>query len=538
MPSIAECLAQQLVEAGVRRVYGLPGGENVEALDALWRRGIEFVLVANESSACFMAATEARLTGSIGVALTTLGPGATNACAGLAHAHLDRAPIVLITAASDPDLRDRHSHQVLDLQALFAPICKYSAELAPANANARIKLALRLTRMGRPGPVHLSLPNSLASAPCAEATDSALPVNPAPQNPPLPEMRALFADKRKPIIVVGLGLEPGRPYAQIRRLAESLGAPVIDTPKSKGALSAAHPLFAGTIGLTSYDPAYELLDEADCIIALGFDVVEMVKPWDYQTPLLWIADWHNDDPQIACAVEAVGDIGEVLESLGTLAAAAAEDWGAARIRRFRQRLAARRSPGAAAGRISPQAFLVALRQHTPADIILTTDVGSHKIFAALEWTAMQPNRYFVSNGLSAMGFGLCSAIAAALVARQPVVCITGDAGLAMVLGELGLLARLGLPVLVAVMNDSALDLIRSAQLRRGKAAVGTEFVNPDYEQIAAAFGLAYHKVESRVDCAAGIQSWLEQGTAMLLDVMLDPAGYPTSARSKSRNRLS
>lgn len=538
MPTIAESLAQQLIEAGVKHIYGLPGGENVEALDALWRRGIEFILVANESSACFMAATEARLTGGIGVALTTLGPGATNACAGLAHAHLDRAPIALITAAADPVLLDRHTHQALDLQALFAPICKYSAELAPANAQARIQQALRLTRTGRPGPVHLSLPNSLASAPITEETAGSPPVKPAPQNPPLSEVRALLADKRKPIIVAGLGLEPGRPYAQIRQFAESLGAPVVDTPKSKGALSADHPLFAGTIGLTSYDPAYELLDEADCIIALGFDVVELVKPWGYEMPLIWIANWGNHDPRLDCAIEMTGDIGEVLESLATPAATPAPDWGAARIRRFRQRLAARSSPEAAAGRISPQAFLAALRQHTPDDIILTTDVGSHKIFAALAWPALQPNRYFVSNGLSAMGFGLCSAIAAAKVTRQPVVCITGDAGLAMVMGEIGLLARLGLPVLVAVMNDSALDLIRSAQRRRGKAAVGTEFANPDYRHIAAAFGLAYHKVESQADCAAGIRAWLEQNTAMLLDVMLDPAGYPTSARSKSRNRLS
>lgn len=530
MPTIAESLAQQLVEAGVKRVYGLPGGENVEALDAMWRRGIEFILVANESSACFMAATEARLTGGIGVALTTLGPGATNACAGLAHAHLDRAPIVLITAATDPVLRDRHSHQSLDLQALFAPICKFTAELAPANAHVRIKQALRLTRTGRPGPVHLSLPNSLASALSVEGSASPPPVNPAPQKPPLSEMRALLADKRKPIIVAGLGLEPGRPYAQIRQLAESLDAPVIDTPKSKGALSAAHPLFAGTIGLTSYDPAYELLDEADCIIALGFDVVELVKPWNDQTPLIWIANWRNRDPRLHCAIEVAGDIGEAIESLGALTARPAEDWGAARTRRFRQRLAERSSPDSAAGRISPQTFLASLRAHTPDDMILTTDVGSHKIFAALEWPARQPNRYFVSNGLSAMGFGLCSAIAAANVTRQPVVCITGDAGLAMVMGELGLLARLELPVLVAVMNDSALDLIRSAQRRRGVAAVGTEFNNPAYRQIAAAYGLAYHKVESRADCVAGIQAWREQGTAMLLDVMLDPAGYPTSVR--------
>ncbi len=530
MPNIADILAQELQNAGVQRVYGLPGGENVEVLDALRKRGIDFLLVANESSACFMAATEARLTGGIGVALTTLGPGASNACAGLAHAHLDRAPILLITAASDPALHGKHSHQALDLKALFAPICKFTAELRPETAMRHISHALQLARAGRPGPAHLSLPNSLASMPVTES--GPVPANAKSDSPlgtSVEEMRELLADKRKPIVVTGLGLEPCKPYAQIRQLAESLGAPVIDTPKAKGALSAAHPLFAGTIGLTRDDPVYQLLDEADCIIALGFDVVELVKPWDYQKALIWIANWRNNDPQIPCALEIVGDIGEALSSVYPLPAATDSGWGAERVQRYREELAARNLPIPAPGRILPQTFLASLRENSPADIILTTDVGSHKIFAALEWQALAPARYFVSNGLSAMGFGLTSAIAAAEVTGQPVVCITGDAGLAMVMGELGMLAARELSVLVAVMNDGALDLIRAAQWRRGKATYGTEFTNPEYANIAQAFGLAHCKVESRTDCDAGIQHWRAQGGSMLLDVMLDPAGYPTAA---------
>ena len=530
MPTIAELLAAKLRELGVSRVYGLPGGENVEALDALSRHGMDFILVANESSACFMAATEARLTGGIGVALTTLGPGATNACAGLAHAYLDRAPILLLTAASDPALHGKHSHQALDLQALFAPISKFTAELDPANAQDTITHALRIARDGRPGPVHLSLANNQAHLPAVELIPPPFKHRAESAIPPLQEVRALLAEAQRPVIVVGLGLEPGKPYAQIRELAESLGAPVIDSPKSKGALSARHPLFGGTIGLTQTDPAYELLDECDCVIALGFDVVELVKPWDYDKPLIWIADWRNEDPQIACAVEIVGDIGQTVTALDLPPQAKNGDWGEARVRRFRDMLATRQLPTPALNRILPQTFLASLRANRPDDIIVTTDVGSHKIFAALEWTPYKPNRYFLSNGLSAMGFGLCSAIAAAEVTGQPAVCITGDAGLAMVMGELGLLTRRGLHVLVAVMNDSALDLIRSAQIRRGKAVVGTEFANPDYARIAGGYGLGYQRVESRADCDAGISRWLAEGGSMLLDVMLDPVGYPTTVR--------
>ncbi len=531
MATVADFFAAQLKVVGVERVYGLPGGENVEILDAIRRRGIDFVLVKNESSACFMAATEARLGGKIGVALTTLGPGAANAAAGLAHAHLDRAPVLLITATTDPDLIGRHTHQVLDLAAFFQPICKLSAELSAANAARTIRCALSVANAGRPGPVHISLHNRIARQE-AELAGEPSKATPAPHgNIDISAIRALLADKRKPIIAVGLGLEPGAPYDAIRGLAERLGAPLIDTPKSKGALSADHPLFAGTVGLTRVDPVYELLNEADCIVAIGFDVVELVKPWDYETPLVWIASWENNDPQIACAWAAVGPIDDILNALRDVSCRAYETWGAARVRQFRDSQSQVNLPAPNAKRILPQTFLASLRDQTPGDILVTTDVGSHKIFAALHWPARKPNRYFVSNGLSVMGFGLCSAIAAAATTGEPAVCITGDAGLAMVMGELGILVERQLHVLVIIMNDAALDLIRSAQVRAQHPAFGTEFRNPDFELVAGAYGIAYRRVESRLDCDAAIQAGLSRRAPMLIDVMVDPVGYPTTVNA-------
>ncbi len=529
MMTVAEFFARELAAAGVERVYGLPGGENVEILEALRRQGIDFLLVKSESSACFMAATAARLTGKIGVALTTLGPGATNAYAGFAHAYLDRAPVLLITAASDPVLRGRHSHQVLDLPAVFAPISKLTAELSAKNAAATIRQALAIAKAGRPGPVHLSLHNRIALQQIEPATAAAAP---ATKNidwaQAMADIQACLDSKKKPIIVVGLGLEPEAPYAQLRAFAEALGAPVIDSPKSKGALAAEHPLFAGTVGLTRTDPVYALLDEADCIIAIGFDVVELVKPWDYKKPLIWLANWANDAPRLPCAVEYVGNIGGLVAALGNQKYPAAAGWGVERIKKFRAAQAAIRPPRPTPKRILPHAFLRALRENTADDIIVCTDVGSHKIFSALQWPARRPNRYFVSNGLSAMGFGLSSAIAAAQITGQPTVCITGDAGLAMALGELGLLLERPLPLLILVMNDAALDLIRSAQRRGGHAAFGTEFRNPDYAAIARAYGLAYQKVETEAACAAAIRVGLAAAAPMLIDVMIDPIGYPTT----------
>ncbi len=532
MMTVAEYFAAELWSAGVETVYGLPGGENVELLEALRQRGIDFMLVKNESSACFMAATSARLTGKIGVALSTLGPGAANAYAGLAHAWLDRAAVLLITAVTDPELIGKHSHQVLDLEAIFRPITKFTVELSASNASGAIATALELARADRPGPVHLSLHNRIALQQITVETASVrVGAECRTSSADLEAIKTLLVDKEKPIILVGLGLEPEGAYEQIRRLAESLNAPVIDTPKSKGALPADHPLFAGTIGLTREDPVYQLLDEADGIIAIGFDVVELVKPWDYLTPLIWIANWENHDPRIHSDLEYVGSVAAILDALGEVPGHRADDWGAKRVRRFRETQAEVVLPAAKADHILPQSFLASLRANTAQDIIVTTDVGSHKIFTALNWAAQLPNRYFVSNGLSAMGFGLSSAIAAADVTGEHTVCITGDAGLAMVSGELGLLAEKQLPVLVMVMNDAALDLIRSAQGRRNRPTFGTEFRNPDFEYLAKAYGLAYRKVQSRQECDQAIRAGMAARAPMLIDVMIDPISYPTSVRS-------
>ncbi|RIK35930.1 MAG: hypothetical protein DCC55_28865 [Chloroflexi bacterium] len=533
MASVAEVLVSHLKEAGVGVVFGLPGGENVHLVDALRRAGIRFVLVRNESSALFMADAAARLTGKPGIALTTLGPGATNAVAGVAHAWLDRAPVLVITAETPEHLLAYHTHQVVDLEAIFRPITKGAFQVRADNVADLTPLALALTQDGRPGPVHLRLSNEEAARPAHPISPSPhLPTSPSPR-PPIPSdlaaARGLLARARRPVIVAGVGLEPEQPYAALRELAEAANAPVIVTPKAKGALPDDHPLAAGVIGLTRTDPAYEILDEADAIVAVGFDVVELVKPWQQPQPLVWVAPWPNADPTVAAAAELVGPLTPTLQQLADSAFAGVLEWGETRVAQWRDNLAAQPLPEPAPGRLRPQQVLQALRRVAPRDLLVTTDVGSHKILAGLTWPALAPNRYLLSNGLSCMGFALPAAIAASLaLGRQPAVALTGDAGLSMVLGELALVNELDVPVIVVVFNDSALDLIRSAQVRADKPAYGTEFSNPDFVQIAAAYGLNAVRVTDEAACAAALQTALAAGQPCLIEALIDPASYPTT----------
>jgi acetolactate synthase-1/2/3 large subunit len=542
MPTVAETLADHLHAAGVRFAFGMPGGETVEVLDALRRQGIRFELVHDEASAVFMADAVARITGKPAVALTTLGPGATNATPGVAHAYLDRAPVIFITAQKPDALLPDYTHQVLDLHAIFAPITKRTIKVTAQNVATEIPQILALATDGRPGPIHLQISNEEAalgigdrgsgtgdwgSSRRSPITKWALCAIPDPRSPiPNPLLSA-----RRPVIITGVGLEPEGPYDALRELAEAANAPVIVTPKAKGALPDDHPLSAGTIGLTRTDPVYEILDEADCVVAVGFDVVELVKEWQHPAPLIWIAPWANEDPVLPAAVEWVGPMTPILRQLSDAEFNTDPAWGEARVAAFRAKLAARPLPIPADGRLLPQTVLETMRRHADRNTLLAVDVGSHKIFSSLEWPTLSPNRFLVSNGLSCMGFALPSALGASLALDgAPTLCLIGDGGLAMCLGELGVLARLGLPVTVVVLVDGAIDLIRSAQIRSRRPVHGTEFPPPDFSRIAEAYGIHAVRVCDEASCDAALQQALASGRPALIEVMLDPVGYPTTPK--------
>lgn len=529
--SVAAAVAGGLQAAGIDTVFGLPGGENVHLLEALRRTGIRFVLSEHENAAAFMASAAAQLTRRPSVCLTTLGPGAVNCTAGIAHAFLDRCPVLLITAQMPAGLQPRHTHQLVDLHRLFAPITKATLDLAPAGAAETIGEALRIASAGVPGPVHLQLSNDVARLDAEPAADGggASAVDAPPQVVPadLDRAAAGLAAAERPVVVAGLGLEPEAPYRALRRFAERLGAPVLSTPKAKGALPASHPLGSETIGLTRTDPGYDLIAEADRVIAVGLDVVEVVLPWSAPAPVLWVAPRRDRIGAAAAEQALIGPVGATLAQL-TERLREPRSWGARRAAHYRQ---ARRSRSraaadrAAAGTIAPQEVLREARAALPPDAVVATDVGSHKILAALEWDAELPNRYLVSNGLSVMGFGPAAAAGAALAGRAPVLCVTGDAGLLMCAGGLATLARLSTPVLLVVLVDGALDLIRAHQRRAGAEPFGTEFPAPDAARIGAAFGLPAVTVGAAADLRAELARALQRPGASVIGVRIDPACY-------------
>ena len=555
MATVAETIAQSLNEAGVRLVFGMPGGEVVSVMEALQVSGIGFELMHHEQSAVFAADAYARATGKPGCVLTTLGPGALNAVPGVGHAWLDRAPVVLITAQKPDSLLPDYTHQVVDLQAVFAPITKRTLKVTPQNAAVDVPPTVALTMEGRPGPVHLQISNEEAELPVDGANGQ-----PARQislgegemdgsrdqhdGEQLAQARDIVSKASRPVILAGLGLEPEAPYEALRALAEAANTPVIVSPKGKGALPDDHPLSAGVIGLTRTDPVYEILEEADCVVAVGFDVVELVKEFslpglgsDASTeefegvPLVWIANWPNHDPVLPAAVELAGPMAKSLLQLADSEFATEEKWGRARVREFRAKLAAVPLPQARPGHLLPQQLLTSMRRHLAADAMLAVDVGSHKIFGSLAWPTLSANSFALSNGLSCMGFGLPAAIGTAMARPdKTAACLIGDGGLLMCLGELSVLARLDLPVIVVVAVDNAIDLIRSHQIRQGKKPFGTEFPAPDFCKIAAAHGIPATRVTTPDGCEKAMARAVDAAGPYLIEVFIDPIGYPTTPR--------
>jgi len=531
MPTNAEVLAAVLRDAGVRRLFGHPGGEIVVFLEACRRAGIMFHLIAHEASAAFMADVTGQLTGVPGVCVSTVGPGATNLVTGVANAYLERSPVLAITAQVSTRLDSAYTHQRLDLNHLFAPVTKWSVTLDGHGTAEIAARAVALARAPRPGPVHLALPSDLAGQEPWSATP-ALPLPPTPPAPDAPSPDAvaaaarLIAEAHHPAIVVGVGARPGSARA-LGAFVEATGLPFFTTPKAKGLIPESDPRFVGIAsGMAGDDAVVRALGRCDLLVAVGFDPVECDKDWFVHHRMVSVDEISVAEAGYRPAVEVVGDIGRSLDVLrGRLTRSYA--WTTEEIMQWREEVAASVRPRTASqGGLSPHAVLGRLRQALPGDGIVVCDVGAHKLLIGQVWRTERPGTFLMSNGLSAMGYGLPGAIAAKLVSpERPVLCITGDGGFLMVMHNLEFLVRSHLPVVTAVFSDRTLAAIRISQQRRELGPYGVDFGHPDYAAVARAFGAVGITVEALEDVAPACTEALAAGRPAVLDIPIDPTEY-------------
>ena len=491
----SDLLVACLEREGVEHVFGLPGEEMEDLLFSLRDSDVTFVPTRHEQGAAFMADVHGRLTGEAGVCLATLGPGATNLLTGVADAHLDKSPLVAITAQGSLERLHQESHQALDVLGMFKPVTKWNTQLDdPDIIHESVRKAFKRAEYEKPGATHLELPEDVA----AEETEmQPLPArDPVPVAAPNPEAldraEALLANADRPLVIAGNGAVRTRAAKPLRTLVECTGLPVVSTYMGKGAVSDADPHSLMTLGSGAEGEAASAIAEADLVLTVGYDIAEHdPADWNCDAAMVHIDSepaevYEAYNPE----VEVVAEIGRTLEVLTEWCRDTAQefdpDWYAdlhAQIVTDVDRTPSGEAPFAL------RDVLPLLRDAMMPEDVLISDVGSHKMAIAQNFPTYEPNTCIISNGLASMGIAVPGGLAASIAVDANVVAATGDGGFLMNAAEIETATRLDCGYTIVVFNDNDYGLISEKQQDHTGTSFGTGLTNPDLPAFAESFGI-------------------------------------------------
>jgi len=525
----SDLLVKCLEEEGIQYIFGVPGEENADFMMSLEQSSkIKFILTRHEQGAAFMAEIYGRLTGNPAGCLGTLGPGATNLITGVADSNMDRAPMLVLTGQGSTDRLHKESHQIMDVVSMFKPVTKWATTILNADTIPEIvRKAVRIARTEKPGAVHIELPEDIATLDSDE-----VPMTPRRFRRSVPDEKitdrafAMLEKAKRPIILAGNGCIRKRASKQLRLLCEQTGIGVICTFMAKGCVDMDADYCLYTIGLGSKDRGSLAIDDADLVIALGFDMVEY-------HPQLWNPQGgkniiHADflaaeiDAHYHPEVELIGDLAHTLWMLNERVAASDalsfELDGQKKTRAAMAEDFAEYKDDKTEGSIRPQKALWDVRQVMGPHDILLSDVGAHKMWIARHYQCHEPNTCLIPNGFCSMGFALPGAIAAGIVhPERRVLAIAGDAGFLMNVQEMETAVRIGSNIVVLVWADNEYGLIAWKQETHFGRHTDLSFGNPDWEQLASAFAWNGHYISRSEDLAGTLESaFLESGPSLVV----------------------
>jgi len=525
----AGLLVAALENEGVEQIFGVPGEENLCFLEQLRHSSIKLVVTRHEQAAAFMAATHGRLTGRAGVCLSTLGPGALNLSTGAAYALLGAMPMILITGQKGILSRQQARFQIVDTVSAMAPLTKMSQQIvSPTTIPTIVREAFRLAQQERPGPVHLELPEDIASD---QASTLVPMVPPHPIDPPIAPQAALdraaglILRAQRPLVMLGAAASRPRLAGALSDFVRRLQIPFFNTQMGKGSVTGGSGLYMGTAALSERDHVHRAIDRADLIISIGHDTVE--KPpflMGARGPAVLHIGYlpATVEEVFSPQAEIVGDVGPSLALLadrlegklpnaGALLPLRAEILGA-----IGERANERRYPP------TPQHIVHEVRRVMPADGIVCLDNGMYKIWFARNYRTQLANTLLLDNALATMGAGLPSAIMAALLYPQRrVLAVCGDGGFMMNSQELETAVRLGVNLVVLILEDKAYGMIRWKQAIDGHPDFGMTFGNPDFVAYAAAYGIHGSRVAGPDDLALVLEAAFARGGVHLISTPID-----------------
>ncbi|MBD2580080.1 biosynthetic-type acetolactate synthase large subunit [Oscillatoria sp. FACHB-1406] len=559
----AFALMDSLKRHGVEHIFGYPGGAILPIYDELYRseaRGdVQHFLVRHEQGAAHAADGYARATGKVGVCFGTSGPGATNLVTGIATAHLDSIPMVVITGQVPRPAIGTDAFQETDIFGITLPIVKNSYVVRNAEDMARIVAeAFHIASTGRPGPVLIDIPKDVG----LEEFDY-IPVEPGVVNLPgyRPTVKGnprqinaalhLLRQAEQPLLYVGGGAIAAGAYAEVQRLAEYFQIPVTTTLMGLGIFDENHPLSVGMLGMHGTAYANFAVSECDLLVAVGarFDdrVTGRLDKFASKAKVIHIdIDPAEVGKNRAPEVPIVGDVRCVLQQLlqrlqesGLKPVEGQTRPWLNKINRWRNDypLVVPHYPDT----LSPQEVIVELGKQAPK-AYYTTDVGQHQMWAA-QFINYGPRRWISSAGLGTMGYGLPAAMGAKVaLPEEEVICISGDASFQMNLQELGTLSQYGINVKTVIINNGWLGMVRQwQQAFHGErySASETNKGMPDFIKLAEAYGIKGMVVSDRAELQAAIATMLAHNGPVLLDARVnrDENCYPMVAPGKSNAEM-
>ena len=536
--TIAQLLVHKLASAGVKKIFGLPGGgSSLDIIAAAAAANIQFVLTKTENAAVMMAGALAEASGVPGVALMTKGPGLTNAANGVAYASLDRAPVIVLTDGFTPKQLTYITHQVFDQQAVLNPLVKAVGRLESADPASEIDHLLHVAMTYPLGPVHIELTSETAR----RTVDFAQSASTQPRqalrldaiNPERFEtLRATLQKARKPIAV--LGLEAREHSAAVRNFVESLGCAVLCTYKAKGVVSDDRAQILGIF--TGGSLEQEAIAAADLMVLIGMDPVELIlQPWRYTTPVVDIAAVRHPVHYIEPSVQVVGSITETLTRLVASGGYPQTGWSPAELEHIRKNAQTQLAYAPVKNAVAPDRVAqLAATSCKEAGIkpMFSIDAGAHMFSVAAFFPAARAGDVLISNGLATMAFALPAAISAAVQdPSAPVLCFTGDGGLMMCMGELCTAVEQQAQVIVIVFNDSALSLIDIKQQSRALESNGVRWRHHDFAGTMRALGGFGASVTTELEFGTAMAAALKTKGPSLIDVSIDPSGYPEQLKA-------
>ena len=526
----SDLLVKALENEGVEYIFGIPGEENLDFLDSLRGSSIKLILTRHEQAAGFMAATYGRLTGEVGVCLSTLGPGATNFSTAAAYAQLCGFPMMMITGQKPIKKSKQGRFQIVDIVALMRPVTKYAKQVSNGNnVPAMVRDAFKLARTERPGAVLIELPEDIAEEDVAE---NIYPVHhveyPIASPRSVTEAIEMIEHAKQPLLLIGAGANRTRICTALLDFVEKTKIPFFSTQMGKGVIDENHPLCLGCAALSAKDFVHCAIEKADLIINVGHDVIEkppfFMENREGSQKVIHVNFFPSEvDDTYFPQLDVVGDIASNVAMINREIQVQSHwdfDYYMRTIVEIDKHLC--KYTGDTRFPILPQRVVHMIENILNDDDILTLDNGMYKIWFARNYKASKPHTLLLDNALATMGAGLPSGIAAKMVhPEKNVLTVVGDGGFMMNSQELETAVRLGLHLTVIILNDNAFGMIRWKQSGQGFADFGLTLGNPDFVAYANAYGATGHRPSSDLEFQETLEACVHGSGVHVIDLAVD-----------------